>query len=111
MDFSAFSGKNLASCDCKTVFLWAYIFAFACTVARIGHLAYQYGIYWTKKCWYGFKQCEELPFHTDPLPALLCIILVHNKPPPQPFYGPFSRTTRVSRCQKRTSGLYDARED
>jgi len=23
---------------------------------------------------------------------------------PQPFYGPFSRTTQVSRCQKRTSG-------
>jgi len=30
---------------------------------------------------------------------------------PQPFYGPFSGTTRVSRCQKRTSVLYDARED
>ena len=26
---------------------------------------------------------------------------------PQPFYGPFSGTTRVSRCQKRTSGLYN----
>ena len=26
-------------------------------------------------------------------------------PPPQPFYSPFSGTTRVSRCQKRTSGL------
>jgi len=25
---------------------------------------------------------------------------------PHPFYGPFSRTTRVSRCQKTTSGLY-----
>jgi len=24
----------------------------------------------------------------------------------QPFYGPFSRTTRVSRCQKRTFGLW-----
>jgi len=32
-------------------------------------------------------------------------------PPPQPFYGPFSGTTQVSRCQKRTSGLYGARED
>jgi len=31
--------------------------------------------------------------------------------PSQPFYGPFSGTTRVSRCQKRTSGLYGARED
>ena len=29
----------------------------------------------------------------------------------QPFYGPFSRTTWVSRCQKRTSGLYGAMED
>jgi len=31
--------------------------------------------------------------------------------PPQPFYSPFSGTTVVSRCQKRTSGLYGARED
>jgi len=30
---------------------------------------------------------------------------------PQPFYCPFSGTTWVSRCQKRTSGLYGARED
>jgi len=30
---------------------------------------------------------------------------------PQPFYGHFSRTTRVSQCQKRTSGLYGARGD
>ena len=30
---------------------------------------------------------------------------------PQLFYGPFSGTTWVSRCQKRTSGLYGARED
>ena len=29
----------------------------------------------------------------------------------QAFYGPFSGTTQVSRCQKRTSGLYSARED
>jgi len=27
------------------------------------------------------------------------------------FYGPFSGTTQVSWCQKRTSGLYGARED
>jgi len=32
-------------------------------------------------------------------------------PPPQLFYGPFSGTTRASQCQKRTSGLYGARED
>jgi len=30
---------------------------------------------------------------------------------PQPFYSPFSGTTRVSQCQKKTSGLYGARED
>jgi len=30
---------------------------------------------------------------------------------PQPFHGHFSETTRVRRCQKRTSGLYGARED
>ena len=30
---------------------------------------------------------------------------------PQPFYGPFSGITRVSQCQKRTSGLHGARED
>jgi len=29
----------------------------------------------------------------------------------QPFSGPFSGNTRVSRCQRRTSGLYGARED
>ena len=31
--------------------------------------------------------------------------------PPQPFCGPYSGTTRVTRSQKRTSGLYGARED
>jgi len=35
----------------------------------------------------------------------------HPPPPPQPFYGPSSGSTRVSRCQKRTSGLYCARRD
>jgi len=39
-----------------------------------------------------------------------CQTLCSSKPP-QPFYGPFSVTTRVSRCQKRTSGRYGARED
>jgi len=29
----------------------------------------------------------------------------------QPLYDPFSGTTPVSQCQKRTSGLYGARED
>ena len=32
----------------------------------------------------------------------------HHHITPQPSYGPFSGTTRVSRCRKRTSGLYSA---
>ena len=32
-------------------------------------------------------------------------------PQPQPFYRPFSGTTRVSRCQKRASGLNGVRGD
>ena len=40
---------------------------------------------------------------------LLYIILVDTTTPPQPFYSPFSGTTQVSRCLKRTSGLYGAR--
>jgi len=31
------------------------------------------------------------------------------QPPLQPFYCPFSSTTWVSQCQKRTSGLYGAK--
>ena len=38
-------------------------------------------------------------------------ISVQEQYPTQPFYGPFSDTTWVSRCQKRASGLYGARED
>ena len=34
-----------------------------------------------------------------------------HSPPPQLFYGPLSGTTRVSRCQNRTSVLYGARKD
>jgi len=36
---------------------------------------------------------------------------IHHHTTPQPFYGPFSGTTRASWCQKRTSGLYGVRED
>ena len=35
----------------------------------------------------------------------------HTHTHTQLFYGPFYGTTRVSRCQKRTSGLYGAKED
>ena len=53
--------------------------------------------------------------HTQPTPCSISTTTdsacSEPTPPPQPFYGPFSRTTRVSRCQKKTSGLYGARED
>jgi len=39
------------------------------------------------------------------------VLIPVNLPPPQLFYGPLSGTTRVSRCQKRTSELYGGRED
>ena len=36
----------------------------------------------------------------------------HSLKPPQPLYSPLSRTTRMSRCQKKaSSGFYGARED
>jgi len=38
-------------------------------------------------------------------------VSVVTKQHPQPFYGAFSGTTRVSWCHKRTSRLYGARED
>jgi len=39
------------------------------------------------------------------------VLLVFTTTIPQPFYGPFSGTTRLSRCQKRTSGLYGTMGD
>jgi len=36
----------------------------------------------------------------------LCLLITHNC-----FYGPFSGTTWVSHCQKKSSGLYGARGD
>jgi len=42
----------------------------------------------------------------------LCLVNgINQSLPPQPFDGPFSGTTRVSRCKKRTSGFCGARED
>jgi len=40
-----------------------------------------------------------------------CLEMKNHTHTPQPFYHPFSGTTPVSQCQKRTSGLYGARED
>jgi len=41
----------------------------------------------------------------------LTTLITYHHTTPQLFYGPFSGTTRVSRCPKRTCGLYGARED
>ena len=70
----AFSAENFACRDCETIFLWkcssltrliVRLHAFACVVAHIGRLAYWYGIYQTmKKWWYGFKQNEEVLYHS-----------------------------------------------
>ena len=54
--------------------------------------------------WRGIINCHNWEWHTGSW-------LMTTTTTPQPFYGPFSRTIRVSRCQKRTSGLYGARED
>jgi len=48
--------------------------------------------------------------NTDVRTVHLFLSLLHHTTP-HPFYGPFSGTTQVNRCQKRTSGLYSARED
>jgi len=48
---------------------------------------------------------------TDAIISLTGYWLMFYIPPPQPFYGPFSGTIPVSQCQKRTSGLYAAKED
>jgi len=49
--------------------------------------------------------------HVCILNCTSCSLNCASTTPTQPFYGPFSGTTRVSRCQKRTSGLYGARRD
>jgi len=43
--------------------------------------------------------------------AELLWLLIRLQQQQPPFYGAFSGTTRVSRCQKKTSGLSGERED
>jgi len=47
--------------------------------------------------WLKLLQCKKIP------PYSWACFVAWITTTPQPFYGPFSRTTRVSRCQKRTS--------
>jgi len=59
------------------------------------------------------NQTELLILHFYPSENDPNVKIFHNYTPlpPQPFYGPFSGTTQVSRCQKRIYGLYGAWED
>jgi len=57
----------------------------------------------------SMTQTVRFTQHLVVLGQFSCTTVHHT--PLQPFYGPFSGTTQVSRCQKRTSGLYGARED
>jgi len=71
---------------------------------------------WTSDITSSFLQQTRLLKIRGAAPITLilqCQYHIHTTtpPPPQPFYGPFSGTTWVSRCQKRTSALYGARED
>jgi len=49
---------------------------------------------------------QQHPLSSDKLHGRILFLTT-----PQPFYGPFSGTTRVSQCEKRTSGVYGARGD
>ena len=61
---------------------------------------------WT---WYAYMSCKlSAPARNTTKSHKVWIFTTTT---PQPFHGPFSGTTWVSRCQKRTSGLYGARED
>jgi len=62
-------------------------------------------------------QWAGVPVEIDPRHAEIDISMAEAcqlatpLPPLQPFYGHFSGTIRVSRCQKRTSRVYGARKD
>jgi len=61
-------------------------------------------------CWKPFiSSVHCVRFTEKPQRQVISIYLYTT--PPQPFYSPFSGTTRMSRCQKRTSRLYGARKD
>jgi len=73
--------------------------------------------FWRTSGWFfNEENCQYDADHTQhwshlQIQATALITLLLNVLVPQPFYGPFSGTTRVIRCQKITSGLYGARED
>ena len=58
-------------------------------------------------------RCSQASSEVAEMPDHYCSTcwLTYGTTSPQPFTALFSGTTQVSRCQKRTSGLYDAKED
>ena len=68
-------------------------------VTSIFHLFQLFLKWWVRIYFSTASQLKCGDFHVYPVVPL-----------PQPFYGPFSGTTQVSQCQKRTSGLYGARK-
>jgi len=60
---------------------------------------------------YATVACSLCMPHVQLDPKHCLCLSAHTHTHTQPFYGPFSGTARVNRCQKRTSGLYGARED
>ena len=70
----------------------------------------KYGFIKNKHLWTEtlFWHVATTATNTAVMLLLVLLLWLHHT---QPFYGPFSGTTQVSRCQKRTSGLYVARAD
>ena len=80
------------------------------------NIAFHYTVFVTLLSWYitdilWSKFLYHIDIAKDDIDPSLLLAPAEPPAPPQLFYGPFSGTTRVSRCQKRTSGLYGARED
>ena len=63
------------------------------------------------KDWFLYQHVTPPTHYRAQQNANILDMIITNSTTPQLFYGPFSGTTRVSQCQKRTSGLYGARED
>jgi len=98
------------------------LYCWSCRGYRLGHYAVIRGVHGFRIdvdnqvmficCYYIMV---GLTANFPPLYAslhIVCVLFQLNTPPPQPLYGPFSGTTRVSRCQKKaSSGRYGAREN
>ena len=131
LKWESFCCENLVSCedaDCRDNQTYIYYFAVGSKHYRFANFAsdscstlYSTSLVFDMENFTGqFKFCTTKPnnslcrhysfgTHTH----MHTHTHTHTPPPPpaQPFYSLFSGTTRVSRCQKKTSGLYGARVD